>query len=82
MKVEVTEKTGIKHEDQETGVFYSPAFEDVVTVPASVGELWCSLGWAKDVDGVVPTGERSLQPVAINVDGAKHAKKTTTKGDK
>jgi hypothetical protein len=40
---------------------------DRFTVPDEVGAHWCSLGWAKDLSGAVPTGERIVINAALNV---------------
>jgi len=39
---------------------------DRFTVPDDVGAAWCSRGWAKDLAGVVKTGERKTHNVNIN----------------
>jgi len=38
---------------------------DVVTVGPNFGALACAQGWARDVDGVVATGEKSTKPVTV-----------------
>lgn len=52
MKIEITEPNGILHgrERFESG--------DVRSVDDALGDYFCRMGWAKDVDGNVPTGER------------------------
>lgn len=63
MKVEILEEGGVKHAiDDELKSF---SHGDVVTVPDAVGEYFCGLGWAKDVDGNVETGERDLNKVML-----------------
>ena len=42
--------------------------EDVKTVPDELGARWCALGWARDVAGVVPTGERQVIDARLSVD--------------
>lgn len=59
MKVEVTEK-----KLSSDGFIASEG--DRLTVPDEVGQSWCKNGWAKDLDGVCPTGERNINPVSIN----------------
>ena len=39
---------------------------DIVTLPDAEGTHFCAHGWARDVSGVVPTGELD---VAICIDG-------------
>jgi hypothetical protein len=39
---------------------------DVRTVGPNFGKLACSMGWAKDVDGNVPTGEKTNRPVTVS----------------
>lgn len=41
---------------------------DVKTVGDNFGKLACSMGWAKDVDGIVPTGEKSNRAVQVTPD--------------
>lgn len=53
MKIEVTEKSL-----KDAG--YALVEGDSITVPDDVGKEWCRLGWAKDVAGKVPTGERKV----------------------
>lgn len=57
MRVEILEKR-ISDQDPETGHQYVAQQGDVLTVPDAVGNRWCHYGWAKDVDGVITTGER------------------------
>ena len=38
---------------------------DIKTVGENFGKLACSMGWARDVDGVVPTGERTTRRVTV-----------------
>lgn len=42
--------------------------EDVRTVGPNFGALACQMGWAKDVDGKVPTGAKSTRPVQVTPD--------------
>ncbi len=67
MKIRVTEETGIKHD----GASYS--FEDQCTVSDAVGEYFCSMGWAEDVDGKVASGTRSTTNVVIAPANVMHA---------
>ena len=60
MKVRITEKTGIRHDGQ----FYE--HDEVRVVPIKVGTYFCANGWAEDLDGNVPTGERDLTPKRID----------------
>lgn len=32
----------------------------------NAGRLICEMGWGEDLDGVVPTGEKSTRPVTIS----------------
>lgn len=57
MRIEITEKR-ISDTDAATGQHYQLSEGDIVTVPDAYGARLCALGWAKDVAGVVPTGER------------------------
>lgn len=61
MKVKILERNGprghaIGHGGQ---CFYE---DDVVTVDDATGKLFCEMGWAEDVDGNVPTGQRDTTP--------------------
>lgn len=46
---------------------------DQVTVPDADGTHWCEMGWAKDLAGTVPTGERSTAPRELSVSSLAHA---------
>lgn len=61
MKVEFLES--VKHAIDDELKSFSEG--DIVTVPDAVGEYFCSLGWAKDVDGKVETGERDTNKVVL-----------------
>lgn len=39
---------------------------DIRTVGANIGALACASGWAKDADGVIPTGEKSRDSVMVS----------------
>lgn len=43
---------------------------EVRMVDEQTGALFCGRGWAKDLDGKVPTGERSTTPVGVAPDNA------------
>lgn len=53
MKIEITEKTGIR--TQEYGHM---KHGEIREVDDHLGAFYCANGWAKDVSGTVPTGER------------------------
>lgn len=36
-------------------------------VPDDIGARWCRAGWAKDLDGAIPTGERKVLKVDLDV---------------
>lgn len=38
---------------------------DIKTVGDKIGKLACDMGWAKDVEGKVPTGEKRTGPVTV-----------------
>ena len=69
MKVEILEENGIKHGNKD-GILEVFNFGDIRTVPDDVGEYFCALGWAKDVDGKTPTAERDISRKALFVEGA------------
>lgn len=68
MRVEITEQ---KLKD----AGYDLVQGDVITVPDSVGQAWCDHGWAKDADGVYPTGERRVVGAELKPEKASHASK-------
>jgi len=44
--------------------------EDVKTVPDAIGARWCASGCAKDVAGLIPTGERRVVNARLTVQSA------------
>ena len=80
MRVEITEKR-LSDTDPETDHRYLQHEGDVISVPDSLGTKWCSLGWAKDVDGNVPTGERKAGVAELVVDSVKHVLASDSPGD-
>lgn len=75
MKVEILEER-LKSADPETGRHYDLEEGDRVTVSDTCGEHWCDQGWAKDVAGEVPTGERVVRGARVEADGGTHATET------
>jgi len=63
MRIEVTEPGGF----QDDGTSFH--FGDVVTVQPEKGGYYCSMGWAKDVDGQVATGARNTGPAMLQTFG-------------
>ncbi len=57
MRVEITEDS-LSDINPDDNHHYRQVKGDILTVPAHLGQYWVDLGWAKDVDGVHPTGER------------------------
>lgn len=45
---------------------------DIVTVDDEVGEAFCAYGWARDVSGDVPTGDRIVFDATIAVNPGQH----------
>lgn len=73
VKIEVVDKTGIKHDP------YVLSHEDVVTVPASVAKIWVTHGWAKyvgDAPEEIQPAQAAKEPVTLNVDKATHSSKS------
>lgn len=68
MKVEITEKSL-----KDAG--YNLVEGDTITVPDEIGAAWCGHGWAKDVDGTVPTGTRRVRGAVVEVDNVNLAAK-------
>lgn len=74
MKVEITEvRLSDAHEERH----YLQHEGDRITVPDALGLKWCSLGWAKDVDGNVPTGERKVTGAELKPHGSAHSSTDT-----
>jgi hypothetical protein len=44
--------------------------EEVKIVPDDIGGRWCAFGWAKDLSGTVPTGERKVLNAKLDVQGS------------
>jgi hypothetical protein len=68
MKVEITE-TRLR----DAG--YNLVEGDTLTVPDEVGTTWCHYGWAKDVDGKVPTGRRIVRGATVETENVNLAAK-------
>ena len=77
MKVEILEER-LKAKDRETGQHYTLEKGDRVTVSDECGHSWCAAGWAKDLSGDVPTGERKPGARRLDVQSTRHASVTTT----
>ena len=60
MKIEATEKIMHGRDVFEAG--------DIRTVPNEIGEYFCAMGWAKDTEGKVKTGERNTTDVRVTPD--------------
>lgn len=65
MRIEITEK-----KLKDSG--YDLVEGDTITVPDEVGAKWCGLGWARDTEGNVETGERVVRGAKLEVDNVKH----------
>lgn len=52
-------------EEQIQSYGYRAFKDDQLTVPDHVGEHWCKHGWAEDLAGAIPTGERIPGPSRI-----------------
>lgn len=80
MQVKITEAK-LNDTDPDTGMQYSLGKGDIVTVPDAQGKRWLSYGWAKDVAGKHPTGERieGARDV-LDVQDAKIEKPKTARG--
>jgi len=50
-------------DDDGTPISMEP--KDRKTVGPNFGKLACSMGWAKDLDDKVPTGQKSNRPVTV-----------------
>jgi hypothetical protein len=75
MKIEVLE-------DRLSSDGYTLVQGDSLQVPDDVGAKWCSKGWAKDVAGVIETGERVVLNAKLNVTGSKVVVKSPELGVK
>lgn len=74
MRVEILEER-LSTKDRTTGRLYVQVRGDIITVPDELGAKWCSLGWAKDVDGNVETGERIVRGARIEPHNVTHVTK-------
>jgi hypothetical protein len=70
VKVEILEK-------RLTSDGYAGEQGDRLTVPDEVGAKWCALGWASDLAGVVPTGERRVIDARLDVNASTHGQTVT-----
>lgn len=43
-----------------------------MNVPDEIGERWVRAGWAKDLDNVVPTGERKVLDARLTIEPIVH----------
>lgn len=57
MQVKINEDR-LSDMDPQTGQHYSLGKGDIITVSDETGKRWCAYGWAQDVAGQTPTGER------------------------
>lgn len=81
MKVEILE-TRLRSRDPVTGRHYDLEAGDRVTVSDTCGAAWCARGWARDLAGEVPTGERVVRGAVVRPKTAAHAAKNMNrKGD-
>ena len=55
MKIEILKS--FKHSDPVTNNFYNGIPEEVWIVSEEFGKYACKMGWARDLSGVVETGE-------------------------
>lgn len=62
MRIEAIDRIRATDDD---GSAISMESNDVKTVGPNFGALACRMGWAKDVDGNIPTGEKSRDPVVV-----------------
>ena len=79
MRIRVLEES-LRDECIVTGNRYDLAEGDTITVEDSLGAYWCGLGWAEDVDGNVPTGERTTKGVVVRPNPSRHAVSDTGEG--
>ena len=49
---------------------YSGTQGDRLTIPDEIGMKWCAAGWAKDLAGVVATGDRMVIKAVLEPAGA------------
>lgn len=77
MKVEILEER-LRSKDRETGHHYVLERGDRVTVSDATGRKWCAAGWAKDLSGECPTGERVVRGAVV---APANVRVTTTTGE-
>ena len=62
MRIEAIDS--IRATDDDGSVIHMEA-GDIKTVGGNFGALACKMGWAKDVDGAVETGEKTTRKVVL-----------------
>ena len=73
MRVKITE-------ERLSDAGYVLSKDDTITVDDKLGGYWCDQGWAEDVDGKHPTGERRVIGAELAVEKASHSTKSTNPG--
>jgi hypothetical protein len=72
IKLEVLEKFSIEGQVYHAG--------EIRVVPEVVAKTACGAGWARDVDGVIPTGERDPSAKKLEVGKLSHPAGVTKAG--
>lgn len=72
MRVEILEEK-LSDRDSYNDRHYTLVKGDIQTVSDELGKTWCRRGWAKDVDGKVPTGERIVRSEVVEPKSTKHS---------
>ena len=49
-------------------------------VPNNIGTVWVQAGWAKDLDGIVETGERQVLNAKLSVNSGRFVTQSTDVG--
>lgn len=78
MRVEILEDR-LTDTDPDTDRHYQLTKGDVITVPDACGARWCGYGWAKDLDGTVPTAERVPGAAQLDVANSKSGVSSTAR---
>ena len=66
MRIEITDQTGVK-----VGSTFFP-YGETFTVADALGIHFCSSGWAKDLEGLIPTGKRNTSDITVYPKNAQH----------
>lgn len=73
--IKVTEENGIKDGRNHY------RFGSIIPVDEEDAKYFCANGWAEAVNGEVPTGQRTLHDVKLDIRGSKHGQQAEKLGE-